>query len=187
VKGKISGVVKFGIFVAFDGLEGLVHISEIAWGHVSDPADYGRVGDEVEVLVIGVDNDKISLSMKRLTPDPWIDAAQKFKVGKIVEGEITRVAQFGAFIKLNDEINGLIHVSEMPSEGELSPANLSAGQKVKARIIDVNLDEHRIGLTLNLEKKEEKAEGEEVEEVGEEKKEKKTKKVKKEEAEEEKA
>ncbi|OGJ47480.1 hypothetical protein A2344_04555 [Candidatus Peregrinibacteria bacterium RIFOXYB12_FULL_41_12] len=154
VKGRISGVVKFGIFVAFDGLEGLVHISEIAWGHVSDPSDYGRVGDEVEVLVIGVDNDKISLSMKRLTPDPWIDAAQKFKVGKVVEGEITRVAQFGAFIKLNDEINGLIHVSEMPSEGELSPANLSAGQKVKARIIDVNLDEHRIGLTLNLDKKE---------------------------------
>lgn len=172
VKGKISGVVKFGIFVAFEGLEGLVHISEIAWGHVSDPSDYGRVGDEVEILVIGVENDKISLSMKRLVPDPWIDAAKKFKAGTIVEGEITRVAQFGAFIKLNEEINGLIHISEMPEEGEMSPANLESGQKVKARIIDVNLDEHRIGLTLDLEKKaekEEKKEEEVKEEVVEEK------------------
>ncbi len=152
VKGRISGVVKFGIFVAFDGLEGLVHISEIAWGHVSDPSDYGKVGDEVEVLVIGIENDKISLSMKRLIPDPWIDAAKKFKVGKVVEGEITRVAQFGAFIKLNDEINGLIHITEMPEGGDMSPANLAVGQKVKAKIIDVNLDEHRIGLTLDLEK-----------------------------------
>jgi len=164
VKGKISGVVKFGIFVAFDGLEGLVHISEIAWGHVSDPSDYGKVGDEVEVLVIGIENDKISLSMKRLVPDPWIDAAKKFKAGTIVDGEITRVAQFGAFIKLNEEINGLIHISEMPEEGDLSPANLTMGQKVKAKIIDVNLDDHRIGLTLDLEgkkkveKKEEAAE-----------------------------
>ena len=170
VKGKVSGVVKFGIFVAFDGLEGLVHISEIAWGHVSDPADYGKVGDEVEVLVIGIENDKISLSMKRLTPDPWIDAAKKFKVGTIVEGEITRVAQFGAFIKLNEEINGLIHISEMPEEGDLSPANLSVGQKVKAKIIDVNLDEHRIGLTLDLEgkKKAEKEAAEAEEADGEE-------------------
>ena len=158
VKGKISGVVKFGIFVAFDGLEGLVHISEIAWGHVSDPSDYGKVGDELEVLVIGIENDKISLSMKRLVPDPWIDAAKKFKVGKIVDGEITRVAQFGAFIKLNEEINGLIHISEMPEEGDFSPANLAMGQKVKARIIDVNLDEHRIGLTFDLEGKKKSAE-----------------------------
>jgi len=180
VKGRISGVVKFGIFVAFDGLEGLVHISEIAWGHVSDPLDYGKVGDELEVLVIGMEADKISLSMKRLVPDPWIDAAKKFKVGNIVEGEVTRVAQFGAFMKLNDEINGLIHISEMPTEGDLSPANLAAGQKVKARIIDVNLDEHRIGLTLSLEKKEE-AKSEEVAEEKEEKKEKKTKKAKKDE------
>jgi len=156
IKGRISGVVKFGIFVAFDGIEGLVHISEIAWGHVSDPADYGKVGDEIEVLVIGIENDKISLSTKRLLPDPWIDAAKKFKAGTIVEGEITRVAQFGAFIKLNNEINGLIHISEMPEEGDLSPANLSIGQKVKAKIIDVNLDDHRIGLTLDLEGKRKK-------------------------------
>ncbi|MBU1019443.1 S1 RNA-binding domain-containing protein [Patescibacteria group bacterium] len=153
VKGKISGVVKFGIFVAFDGLEGLVHISEIAWGHVSDPGEYGRVGDQVEVLVIGIENDKISLSMKRLMPDPWIDAAKKFKVGNVVDGEVTRVAQFGAFIKLNDEINGLVHISEMPEDGDYSPANLKSGSKVKAKIIDVNLDEHRIGLTLDLDKK----------------------------------
>jgi small subunit ribosomal protein S1 len=116
IKGKISGIVKFGIFVAFEGLEGLVHISEIAWGHVKDPSEYGRINDEVEVLVIGIEGEKISLSMKRLTPDPWLEAAKTFKVGKIVEGEINKVTPFGAFMKLSDEINGLIHSSELGGE-----------------------------------------------------------------------
>ncbi|MDD3861860.1 MAG: S1 RNA-binding domain-containing protein, partial [Candidatus Gracilibacteria bacterium] len=78
VKGRISGIVKFGIFVTFEGLEGLVHISEIAWGHVKDPHDYGRLGDEVDVLIIGKEGDKISLSMKRLVPDPWIEGSKKY-------------------------------------------------------------------------------------------------------------
>jgi len=79
LKGKISGIVKFGIFVTFDGLEGLVHISEIAWGHVKDPHDYGKLNDDVEVLVIGKEKDKISLSMKRLVPDPWIEATKSIR------------------------------------------------------------------------------------------------------------
>jgi small subunit ribosomal protein S1 len=152
VEGKISGVVKFGIFVAFEGLEGLVHISEIAWGHVSNPADFGKVGDPVKIQVIGIEGDKISLSIKRLTDDPWKDAAKAFEVGKTIKGEINRIAPFGAFMKLTDDINGLIHLSEMAKE-DGSPVNdpsdvIKVGDKVEAKVIDVNLDDHRIGLSL---------------------------------------
>ena len=165
VKGKVSGIVKFGIFVAFDGLEGLVHISEIAWGHVKDPADFAKIGDEVEILVIGKDDDKISLSMKRLVPDPWIEASKKYKVGTVVECEVSRITPFGAFVKLDDEINGLIHVTEVAEgEGIDVGALLKMGERVKAKIITIDADEHRVGLSIKAltakpkeEKKEEEA------------------------------
>lgn len=149
VKGKISGIVKFGVFVTFNGLEGLVHISEIAWGHVKDPHDYGKLGDEIEVLVIGKERDKISLSMKRLVPDPWVEATKKYKVGTIVEGEVNRVTPFGAFIKLDDEINGLIHVSEVTGEDETDMSHhVKVGDKIKAKVIAIDPDEHRVGLSI---------------------------------------
>ena len=153
LKGKISGIVNFGIFVTFEGLEGLVHISEIAWGHVKDPNDFGKLGDEVEVLVIGKDSDKISLSMKRLVPDPWIEATKKYKVGTVVEGEISRITPFGAFVKLDDEINGLIHVSEISSENIKEASDvLKVGDKVTAKIIAIDPDEHRVGLSISAAK-----------------------------------
>lgn len=175
VKGKISGVVKFGIFVAFNGLEGLVHISEIAWGHVKNPADYGRLGQEVEVMVIGVEGEKISLSMKRLTQDPWLEAAKKYAIGTVIEGEINRITPFGAFLKLDDDINGLIHVSEISDKEVKDPAEiLTIGQKVKAKIIAIEPEEHRVGLSIKAINAPEKAES------VEEKEEKKAKKEKKE-------
>lgn len=149
VKGRISGIVKFGIFVAFDGLEGLVHISEIAWGHVKNAADYGKLGDQVEVMVIGIDAEKISLSMKRLIEDPWLEAAKQYKIGDIVEGEINRLTPFGAFLKLSDDINGLIHVSEITGEMIKDPSEiLKIGDKVKAKIIAIEAGEHRVGLSI---------------------------------------
>lgn len=149
VKGEISGIVKFGIFVAFDGLEGLVHISEIAWGHVKDPGEFGKIGDDVEILIIGIEGEKISLSMKRLVPDPWVEAAKTFKVGTTVEGEINKITQFGAFMQLSSEINGLIHLSEITDEQiEDASSLLKVGEKVKAKIISVDPDEHRIGLSI---------------------------------------
>jgi len=172
VKGKVSGIVKFGIFVAFEGLEGLVHISEIAWGHVKDPADFAKIGDEVDILVIGKDDDKISLSMKRLVPDPWIEASKKYKVGTVIECEISRITPFGAFVKLDDEINGLIHVTEVADgEGIDVGSILKAGERVKAKIISIDADEHRVGLSIKaltekpkkVESKEEKAEEPEAE------------------------
>lgn len=148
VTGTISGIVKFGIFVAFEGLEGLVHISEIAWGHVKNPSDFGKIGDKVEVEVIGVDGDKISLSMKRLVNDPWLEAAKKYKLGTIVQGEVNRITPFGAFVKLNDEINGLIHVTEIDPPVKDPSEVLKIGATVTAKVIAVEPDEHRVGLSI---------------------------------------
>ncbi|MBI5413204.1 S1 RNA-binding domain-containing protein [Candidatus Peregrinibacteria bacterium] len=149
VHGTISGIVKFGIFVAFNGLEGLVHISEIEWGHVKDPVTYGRIGDEIDVQVIGIEGEKISLSMKRLTPDPWKKAAEKYTVGKVVKGKIDRVTQFGVFMKLEDEISGLIHLSELSTEQVKDPQKIvKVGQEVEAKVIAIDPNDHRIGLSL---------------------------------------
>jgi len=149
LKGTVSGIVKFGIFVTFDGLEGLVHISEIAWGHVKDPRDFAKLGADVEVLVIGKDKDKISLSIKRLTEDPWLEAAKKYKVGSKVDGEVNRITPFGAFVKLDSSINGLIHVSEI-SDVEVDDASkvLNVGDKINATIIAIDPEEHRVALSL---------------------------------------
>ena len=146
--GEISGIVKFGIFVAFDGLEGLVHISEIAWGHVTNPHDFGKRGDKVKVKIIGIDGDKISLSIKQLTQDPWEAIEKKYKVGSKVKTAVNRIAQFGAFVHITDEINGLIHSSEIPGSPSDPAEVLKVGEKVEARVIEINRDEKRIGLTL---------------------------------------
>lgn len=149
VKGRVSGIVKFGIFVAFEGLEGLVHISEIAWGHVKNPADFAKLGQDVTVQVIGIEGDKISLSMKRLTTDPWIEIASKYTIGTIVEGEVSRLTPFGAFMELGDDINGLIHLTEITDQEIKDPSEvLKAGQHVKAKVIALEPEEHRIGLSI---------------------------------------
>lgn len=148
VEGTISGIVKFGIFVAFDGLEGLVHISEIAWGHVNNPHDFGKLGDKVNVKVIGVEGDKISLSMKQLTKDPWEMIEEKYKIGTEVNTKISRLAQFGAFVELEADINGLIHSSQIPGNPKDPAEALEVGQDVKATVIEINKDEKRVGLSL---------------------------------------
>lgn len=147
MQGRISGIVNFGIFVTFNGLEGLVHISEIAWGHVKDPRDYGSLGQEVDVEIIGIEGEKISLSMKRLMPDPWADVSKKFPTGKTVQGVVTRVTPFGIFVKLEKDINGLVHVSELGEKNDPTKI-LKVGDSVTAKIINVDMDEHRIGLTM---------------------------------------
>lgn len=148
VEGEISGIVNFGIFVAFNGLEGLVHVSEIAWGHVNNPKDFGKRGDKVTVKIIGIDGDKISLSMKQLTKDPWEEIEKTYKIGSSLDVKIARLAQFGAFVQLTDDINGLIHNSEIPGNPEDPADVLKVGQEVSARVIEINRKEKRIGLTL---------------------------------------
>lgn len=149
VDGVISGIVKFGIFVAFDGLEGLVHISEIEWGHVKNPASYGKIGDAVQVQIIGIEGDKISLSMKRLTPDPWKAAAEKYSIGTVVKGRVDRVTQFGVFVKLEDDISGLIHLSELSHEPVKDAHKfVKIGEDIDVKIIAIDPDDHRIGLSI---------------------------------------
>jgi len=148
-EGIVSGIVKFGLFVAFDGLEGLVHISEIAWGHVKNPAEYAEVGDKVKVKVIGIDGEKLSLSIKQLTKDPWEEIAERYPVGKKVSGTVVRFAEYGAFLKLEKDINGLVHLTELAHHKVTDPAEvLTIGQKVDAQVINIDVDERRIGLSI---------------------------------------
>lgn len=186
VKGRVSGVVKFGVFVTFNGLEGLVHISEIAWGHVSNPHQYAKVGDQVEVEIIGIEGGKLSLSMKRLVSDPWSKIEEKYSIGTKVKGTINRFSAFGAFVQLEDDINGLIHLSEISNQKVEDPSEfLTIGEEVEAQVINIDRDEHRIGLSIKAttkkakkeDKKEDKVEEKVEEEKKDEKEEKKPKKV----------
>ncbi len=147
--GIVSGIVKFGLFVAFDGLEGLVHISEIAWGHVKNPSEFASVGDRVRVKIIGIDGEKLSLSIKQMTKDPWEEIAERYPVGKKVEGSVVRFADYGAFLSLEKDITGLVHLTELSHEKVTDPAEvLKIGQKVEAQVINIDIDERRIGLSI---------------------------------------
>ncbi|MCD5383005.1 S1 RNA-binding domain-containing protein [Candidatus Gracilibacteria bacterium] len=151
VKGTITGVSRFGFFITFAGLEGLVHISEIAWGHVKDPNEFGKNGDVLDLKVIGIDNGKVSLSLKQMKQDPWMEIAGNYKIGQDITGTVSKVTDFGAFVSLGGGVNGLIHVSEMEKGGK----NLKVGEEITSRIIDINTKEHRVGLSIKEEKKEE--------------------------------
>lgn len=148
-EGLITGIVKFGLFVAFEGLEGLVHISEIAWGHVKNPSEHAEVGDKVKVKIIGIEGEKLSLSMKQLTKDPWEEIAERYPVGKRVTGTVTRFADYGAFLRIEKDINGLVHLSELAHHKVTDPAEvLTIGQKIDAQVINIDVDERRIGLSI---------------------------------------
>lgn len=150
VKGKITGIVDFGLFIKIDTqIEGLIHISEISWSRVSDLHKLFHVGDEVEAIIIGIDNGKISLSLKRLQEDPWVKAAAKFKVGANVKGEITKITPFGAFVSLGDGIDGLVHVSEMSDDHIVDPGQIvELGKEYTFKVISIEPDSHRLGLSL---------------------------------------
>lgn len=147
--GRVSGVVDFGIFVNFGELEGLVHISEISWDKVADPRSFAKVGDNLQVQVIGIDGDKISLSLKRLIEDKWLDLVKGYKLNDTVEGEVTQIMPFGVFVKVNDEIDGLIHISELSYDHIANPSDVvKIGDKLKLKVIDIEPESHRFGLSL---------------------------------------
>jgi len=147
--GKISGVVDFGIFVNFANLEGLVHISEISWDKVNDPRNYAKVGDKIQVQVIGIEGDKISLSIKRLQEDRWLELIKDYKVGQVVKGEVAQIMPFGVFVKVNDKIDGLIHISELSFDHVADPTDVvKLGQKLDLKVIDIEPESHRFGLSL---------------------------------------
>ncbi len=157
-EGTISGVSSYGLFVTIGGgIEGLVHISEITYGHVHDVNAFGKVGDKVKVKVIGYEDGKISLSMKQLKPDPWTVIPKKFKVGDIIEWEVVRFVPYGAFVRVYDDINWLVHLSELSDKPVSNPAEvLRLWEKVKAKIILLDPKNRKIGLSIKQVKEEEK-------------------------------
>ncbi len=172
VEGTITAITDFGVFVSFgDNMEGLIHISELAWQRIDDPADLFKVGDTIKAEVISVENGKIFLSAKKLIHDPWTDVDKKYKVGQTVSGTILKVNPFGLFVKLDDDIHGLAHISQI----NLGPKErihdlYQAKDVVKFDIVSIEPKEHRLGLSISAgkTKKEEAA----VEEKQSEKKEK---------------
>lgn len=150
VKGKITGIVDFGCFVEFgQGLEGLVHISELAWQRVDDPRDFVKVGQTVEAKIIGIDGTKISLSIKQLVEDPWNQAVEKYKIGDVVEGKVLKLNPYGAFVQLDEQIQGLAHISELSEKRISSPADvIKEGETRKFKILSIEPNDHRLGLSI---------------------------------------
>jgi small subunit ribosomal protein S1 len=147
--GVVANLVDFGAFVDLGGADGLIHISELDWKHVSHPKEVLGVGDEVEVYVLSVDREKerVGLSRKRLLPDPWYAVTENLHVGQAAEGTVTNVVDFGAFVDLGEGVEGLIHVSQM-SGGDVVRAQLEPGSPITVRVLRIDHERRRIGLSL---------------------------------------
>jgi small subunit ribosomal protein S1 len=149
--GRVTSLCGFGAFVDLGGVEGLVHISELSWGRVNHPADVIRPGDQVKVYVMGVEPEqhRVALSLKRLKPDPWTLIDERYEVGQIIEAEITNVVSFGAFARVDEGLEGLIHISELAEGNFLHPRNVvKEGEHVTACILNIDSTNHRLGLSL---------------------------------------
>lgn len=152
VKGVVTGVVDFGIFVNVEGIEGLVHISEISWERVNSPGDYVKVGETIDTKIIAIDKDRLSLSIKRLTEDPWMTEVDRFKPGDKVEGTVTRITPFGAFVQISPAVEALVHVSEL-GEGDGDSADpekvFTLNERKEFVVLDVEKENRKISLSLN--------------------------------------
>ena len=149
VEGIITGVIDFGAFVNVDGIEGLVHISEISWERVEDPKKYVKVGDKVKAKIISIDKDRLSLSIKQMSDDPWLSEVKEFKKGSLVEGKITRITPFGAFVQLSPSVEALVHVSEMSDDESIDPEKLfKLNEKKKFKVLEIDTENRKIALSL---------------------------------------
>lgn len=182
IEGEISGVVDFGAFVKFfpagkdaaalaeeDKLEGLVHISELAWQLIENPRDLVKVGQKIQAQIIGIDDNKISLSMRALEKDPWSELG--YKIGDVVKGKVHKINHFGAFVYLDKDIHGLAHISEITEmyPGKNIDELIKAGENYEWKILSIEPKEHRMGLALVNKKSGKKIKAEKVEDAEEEK------------------
>ncbi|MCJ7667101.1 MAG: S1 RNA-binding domain-containing protein, partial [Anaerolineae bacterium] len=150
-QGRVIRLCDFGAFVDLGGFDGLLHISELSWHHVEHPSEVLEVGQDMDVYILDVDRERkrVALSLKRLEPDPWSLAAEKYEVGQIVEGTVTKVVDFGAFMRVEEGLEGLIHISELAEGNFLHPHNVvQEGDVVKARILNIDPARKRMGLSL---------------------------------------
>lgn len=149
VEGVITGVVDFGAFVKFGELEGLVHISELAWQRIDNPKDIVQVGQKVTAKIISIDKGRVSLSIKQLMEDPWLEAVKKYQIGQKVTGRVTKLMPFGVFVELDKDIQGLAHIMELSHEAVKNPEDiLKVGEEKEFKIISIEPSEHRLGLSL---------------------------------------
>ncbi len=154
--GVVTNITEFGVFVDLGGVEGLIHVSELSWGRVRHPNEVAKVGETVQAFVIQVDQDRsrIALSLKRLIPNPWMTAEERYYPGQVVSAVITSIVPFGAFARIEEGLDGLIHSSELTEEGEAGEPDegLCEGQVVQVKILNVNAARQRLGLSLNINK-----------------------------------
>ncbi|MGI6104913.1 MAG: 30S ribosomal protein S1 [Raoultibacter sp.] len=151
LKGSVSSIVDFGAFVDLGGIDGLVHISELSWNHVNHPSEVVKVGDEVEVEVLDVDlqRERISLGLKQTTEDPWVRLVEAYPLGTIADGKVTKIVPFGAFIELGENVEGLVHISEMSLKHIESPAQVChVADEVKVKVMEINPERRRISLSM---------------------------------------
>jgi len=149
VEGVVTGVIDFGAFVNVDGIEGLIHISEISWERVEDPKKYVKTGETVKEKIIAIDKERLSLSLKQMQEDPWLSEVKEFKKGGLVEGRVTRITPFGAFVQLSPSVEALVHVSEMSDEKSTDPEKVfKINETKKFKVLDVDTDSRKIALSL---------------------------------------
>ena len=149
VEGIVTGVIDFGAFVNVEGIEGLIHISEISWERVENPRDYVKVGETVKAKIIAIDKDRLSLSLKQMSEDPWLKEVKQFNKGDIVEGKITRITPFGAFVQLSPSVEALVHVSEMGDDDNIDPEKIfQLNEKKEFKVLDIDTDARKISLSL---------------------------------------
>jgi len=151
LEGEITGIAPFGLFVKAQGLEGLVHLSEISWDKVSNPADFYKIGDAVKVQIIGIQDDgkRVAYSVKRLQSDPWDEIVKQYSIGQKVTGKVTKVVNYGAFVRIDDKVNGLIHISEMSDKLVKDPSDhVKLGDTIEIVIISISQEERHLGLSM---------------------------------------
>jgi len=154
IKGVVTGVVDFGVFVNVEGIEGLVHISEISWERVNNPSDYVKVGETIDAKIIAIDKDRLSLSIKQLGEDPWMSEVDQFKPGDKVEGTVTRITPFGAFVQISPAVEALVHVSELGEGDEADPEKVfTLNERKEFVVLEVEKENRKISLSLNKTKK----------------------------------
>lgn len=149
--GEVTGIAPFGLFVNAQGLEGLVHLSEISWDKVVNPADFHKVGDKVKVQIIGIldGGKRIAYSIKRLSEDPWDEIVRNYKIGQKVSGEVTKIVDYGAFVRIDEGLNGLIHISELSDKLVRDPSKIvEVGKTYELEIISISKEERHLGLSL---------------------------------------
>ncbi|MAT43469.1 MAG: 30S ribosomal protein S1 [Anaerolineaceae bacterium] len=149
--GRVTSLADFGAFVNISGADGLVHLSEISWDRINHPSEVLKVGQEVDVKIISIDRDKkrIGLSLRQTQADPWISRIEKYEVGQLLEGKITRLTKFGAFARIEEDLEGLIHISEISERRIEHPKEvLKEGDEVTLRVIKIDPENHRVGLSI---------------------------------------